>query len=188
MKIPLFALALICCLAAGCASPRHGENNSSPDLRADHIITTADDFVVDVYLNGERVADDRRELLAEIYGATVERINLRVHRGDWLVFHVVNDRMRWNGAYYFAAAGVLGDNEYGFVSKTRSGDWSVCDKPSEITRFVQDKYFLQNNPAQPIQNAWGDGAAQMAQYAGPHWSGQPIWGNSPDTWLKVIVR
>jgi len=36
-----------------------------------------------------------------------ERTNIQVRHGDWLVFHVANNRLRWGGSYYFAAAGLF---------------------------------------------------------------------------------
>jgi len=180
-------LALLCCLVSGCATQR-GHECSSPDLRADHVITVADDFVVDVYLNGMRVPDDKREMLAEIFGATVERVNVHVHERDWLVFHVVNDRLRWGGCYYFAATGVLDTNEFGFVSELESGSWSACDDPTQACRFIEKKGYLQWNKAQPILRVWQDGTSQMKRFAGDSWAGEPLWGMSRDTWLKVVVR
>jgi hypothetical protein len=181
-------VTLLCCLMMGCASTRHGHEYSASDLRANHIVTVADDFVVDVYLNGIRVPDDKRELLAEIFGATVERISVHAHRGDWLVFHVVNNRLRWGGCYYFAAAGVLQTNEFGFISETASGNWSACDDPGKARRFVAKKWYLQRDRTQAISRIWQDGTPQMKHFAGDSWAGEPVWGLSRDTWLKVIVR
>jgi hypothetical protein len=183
-----FVMTLLCGLMMGCASTRHGHGRSSSVLRADHVITVADDFVVDVYLNGVRVPDDKRTLLAEIFGATVERINAQVHKGDWLVFHAVNNRLRWGGSYYFAAAGVLQSKEFGFVSETESGNWSACDDPAKGRRFIEKKWYLHQDKAQPISRIWQDGTPQMKRFAGDSWDGEPLWGMSRDTWLKVIVR
>src|SRR3954469_20834310 len=66
-------------------------------LIADRLFTVADDFIVDVYHNGVKVPDSKRTLLVERFGATAERIDIEVRRGDWLVFNVVNNRMRWGG-------------------------------------------------------------------------------------------
>ena len=44
--------------------------------------------MVDVYHNGERVPDDCRGMLLDRYGASVERVNIEVRKGDWLAFHV----------------------------------------------------------------------------------------------------
>src|SRR4051794_3180660 len=64
------------------------------------MFTVADDFIVDVYHNGLKVPDAKRTLLVEAFGATAERVDLKVRRGDWLVFNVVNNRLRWGGASY----------------------------------------------------------------------------------------
>src|SRR3954468_24396185 len=72
---------------------------------ANYLVTVADDFVVEVYHNGQRVPDSARELILERFGATGEKINIAVKSGDWLVFHVVSNRLRWDGSKYFAVAG-----------------------------------------------------------------------------------
>jgi hypothetical protein len=96
--------------------------------------------------------------------------------------------MRWDGCYYFAAAGVLQTNEFGFVSETESGNWSACDDPAKASRFIAQKWYLQREKAQPISRIWQDGTPQMKKFAGNSWAGTPLWGLSRDTWLKVIVR
>src|SRR5580658_8860309 len=100
----LFLMAGLLALASdrASASPEHPTKN----IRANYVVTVSNDFVVDVYQNGVRVPDNRRQLVNEIFGATAERINIQVQKGDWLVFNVVNDRMRWNGARSFMAAGI----------------------------------------------------------------------------------
>jgi hypothetical protein len=188
MKTKYLIPTLLCGLMMGCTTVHRGHECSNSDLRADEVVTVADDFVVDVYLNGIRVPDDRRQMLAEIFGATAERIDVQVHRGDWLVFHVVNDRLRWGGCSYFAAAGILQPNEYGFISETNSGNWSACDDPAKAARFIGEKGYLQRNKAQPISRVWQDGTTHMKEFAGDAWSGVPLWGLSRDTWLKVIVK
>src|SRR3954451_17644250 len=72
---------------------------------ADRIFAVADDFIVDVYHNGVKVPDAKRMLLVEVHGATAERIDIEVREGDWLVFNVVNNRLRWGGCSYFRVAG-----------------------------------------------------------------------------------
>ncbi|MBI1177459.1 hypothetical protein GC207_08475 [bacterium] len=179
---------LLLCSVMGCTTNGHRQVRSNAELRANYLVTAADDFIVDVYLNGVRVPDDRRELLEEIHGATVERINVQVFQGDWLVFHVVNNRLRWGGSYYFGAAGVLWPNEFGFVSETESGNWSACDNPANAIRFVQEKPFLRDDKAQPISSLWTLGTPQMKKFAGDNWAGEPLWGLTRDTWLKVDVQ
>src|SRR5947207_11914800 len=98
---------LIAVVTAACGSLRAAQPAPTRpgDLRASYLITVADDFVADAYRNGRPIPDAKRQLLEDRFGATVERINTEVRKGDWLVFNVVNDRLRWGGAYYFAVAG-----------------------------------------------------------------------------------
>src|ERR1044072_1633950 len=78
-----------------CANGQPGEQRGK--VIADRLFTVADDFIVDVYHNGVKVPDSKRTLLNEVFGAAVERIDLEVRPGDWIVFNVVNNRMRWGG-------------------------------------------------------------------------------------------
>src|SRR6476646_5439873 len=98
--IPLLTAALVFSCSRS-ASPRERSGRETPPLRARYLITVADDFLVDVYRNGRAVPDAKRTLLDERFGATVERLDVEVRKGDWLVFNVVNNRMRWGGASYF---------------------------------------------------------------------------------------
>jgi len=187
---------LLCLLIGLIVSPTvsafgsDAKETSSPEsaIRGRYLITVADDFIVDVYHNGVKVPDGRRELLEERFGATVERINVEVHKGDWLVFHVVNNRLRWGGASYFGAASCFGKDEFGFVSGVECGCWSTCDSPRDAEKFIARKNFLRQHSASLIANPWGDGTPLMQAYAGPAWNGQPIWGHAPSTWLKVVVE
>lgn len=163
-------------------------NGHADTLRAKYLIAAADDFIVDVYLNGKAVPDSKRSLLNEVHGATVERIDIEVHKGDWLVFNVVNDRLRWGGAYYFAFAGCLAKDEFGFVSSLDNSNWSACDLPSEVDRFITQRTYMQQRPAQRISQVWGDGDGLMRYFAGDTWRGTPLWGNSKNTWIKVQVE
>src|SRR3954466_4145755 len=110
MKVLLwFFLAGFCAplLAAGDDSPPSPVSATieREGKLADYLITVADDFIVEVYHNGQRVPDSARELILERFGATGEKIKVPVKRGDWLVFHVVANRLRWDGSKYFAVAG-----------------------------------------------------------------------------------
>lgn len=163
------------------------EHRKEDPVRANYLVTVADDFVVDIYHNGIKVPDDKRQLLEERFGATAERINVEVRRGDWLVFHVVNNRLRWGGVKYFAAAGCFGRDEFGFVSGL-SGDWSACDLPQAADRFIQKPRYLRHQAVTAIGNPWADGTPMMHAHAGPAWDGVPIWGGDSSTWLKVIVE
>ena len=155
-------------------------------LLANHLITATDDFIVDVYHNGVKVPDDRRELLNEIHGATVERIKVDVRPGDWLVFNVVNNRMRWGGGSYFGVA-ARGDSGVAFTTDLDSGRWSCCDDLKEVARFIADRNALDDHRALPIANPWGDGDSLMEHHS-DGWKGRPIWGGSRNTWIKFIAR
>ena len=156
-------------------------------LRAAYLITAADDFVVDVYLNGKPVPDEKRTMLEERYGATVERVDVEARRGDWLVFNVVNNRLRWGGTRYFGLAGCFAPNEYGFVSDRASRQWSACDSPREAGRFIAQRSYHDRSAVQIVDNPWPEGDNLMRQYAGSNWSGTPVWGKARNTWIKVLV-
>jgi hypothetical protein len=181
--------------AAACSSLRAAQLAAArpaparpADLRAKYVITVADDFIADVYRNGRPVPDAKRQLLEERFGATVERLDTEVRKGDWLVFNVVNNRMRWGGAYYFAVAGCVADNELGFVSRVDDGNWSACDTPADVDRFITRKTYFQQRAVQKINQPWSDGDALIRQFAGNSWNGAPVWGATRNTWVKVIVE
>ncbi|MEY4483990.1 MAG: hypothetical protein RL693_1442 [Verrucomicrobiota bacterium] len=156
-------------------------------LLATYLITVADDFIVEAYKNGTRIRDDQRTLLDEIHGATAERITVEVKAGDWLVFHVVNNRQRWDGAKYFAVAGCLGENDFGFVSDPGSSDWSVCDDPSRARDFIRQREDGTECRAGAIAKPWSDGDATIRKQAGAGFPGKPLWGGSNSTWIKFIA-
>jgi hypothetical protein len=168
------------------SAPSH-ENPKPPShpgpVIADQIYTAADDFIVDIYHNGERVPDSQRKLIGESFGATCEKIELTVKEGDWLVFNVVNDRLRWNAAYYFAAAGMKQDQTIGFASELGSGNWTFCDDPGNVSRFIAEPEFLTENKVLIVQRRWDRGDELMKQFV-KGWQGQPVWGRSRNTWIK----
>jgi len=158
-----------------------------PEIGCDYLVTVADDFIVEVYRNGKRVPDAQRQLLAEIFGATVEKIQVAVHEGDWLVFHVVQDRLRWGGSKYFAVAGCLAENRFGFVSDPASGAWSACDDPAKVSDFISRRDAGRNNRARVIDVPWGGGDENIKLYAGKDFPGKGLWGGAPSTWIKFIA-
>jgi hypothetical protein len=174
-------------LSLKASGPQDLSRSPATVIRANYLITAADDFIVNVYLNGKVVADEKRSLLEERFGATVERINVEVHKGDWLVFNVVNNRLRWGGAHYFAMAGCYARDEFGFVSDRASQQWSACDNPANAVRFIERKASHSAQPVQIVENPWSDGDALMRQHAGQNWNGTPLWGRERNTWIKVIV-
>jgi hypothetical protein len=154
---------------------------------AQEIITVTDDFVVEAYKNGWRVRDDRRKLLEEVFGTTVERITVHVDAGDWLVFHVVNNRLRWEGAKYFAVAGITKPGHFGFVSDPASGDWFVCDDPAKAPAFISQRDAGTEVRASAIAKPWDSGDAQMRKHAGQRFPGKPLWGGAQSTWIKFVA-
>jgi hypothetical protein len=177
----ILASGLFCSLRAG-----GGPAEPPGGLLADRLFTVADDFIVDVYHNGQRVPDSKRTLLLERFGATVERIDVDVKKGDWLVFNVVNNRLRWGGCSYFAVTGRGGDGVL-FTTELDSGRWSCCDDPGNVSRFIGDRLYLSEERARPIDNPWGEGDALMNQVA-DGWTGKPLWGRSRNTWIKFVAR
>jgi hypothetical protein len=184
--VQLFLTVGFCVFASGCATA--SPTNSTKNIRAHYVVTVTDDFIVDVYQNGVRVPDAKRELVAEVFGATAERINIEVQKGDWLVFNVVNDRMRWGGARTFMAAGILTTNKFGFSTSLSSKNWSVCDDLDSVSRFIAEKDYFHDHRPKPIEHPWQDGLKYMKQIAGDEWNGDAIWGWSPNTWIKITVK
>ena len=183
-------LLIVAVVAAACGHLRATQPIPArpSDLRAAYLITVADDFIADLYQNGRPIPDTKRQLLEERFGATIERINTTVRKGDWLVFNVVNNRLRWGGAYYFAVAGCFANDEFGFVSRLDDGNWSACDTSADVDRFITRKSYFQQRAAQKISQPWSDGDTLIRHYAGAAWSGAPVWGATRNTWVKVIVE
>ena len=153
---------------------------------ADTLITVTDDFIVDVYQNGVKLPDQRRELAEDAHGATVERIKVDIRPGDWLVFNVVSNRMRWGGSAYFAVSG-RGPSGVRIVTETDSGRWSCCDDLTQVGRFIAERDHLADHRAMAPPVPWSDGDSLMARHSDGAAS-KPIWGGSRNTWIKFIAR
>ena len=190
----LFALGLAAVMGAlyigfrlGRSSPEaeaaRSSRASAPPILATAIYAAVDDFIVDVYHNGEKVADEKRKLVNEVFGATAEKIDLTIKEGDWLVFNVVNNRLRWNGAYYFAVGGVKDDGSMGFASDLGSGRWSVCDHWPDVPRFISDAGYLSKNGARPVDRPWHYGD-DLIKGMVKGWDGSAVWGTNRNTWIK----
>ena len=191
LPIPHRALFLISTLICVIPTPSAGQIPVEPipvvpqqTLLAKHVTVVAKDFAIDVYHNGKRVPDKRRELLLDRFGASAEKVKIEVRKGDWLVFHVAHNRLRHSGSKFFAAAGVLDDNEFGFVSKLNSKRWSTCDDPASAARFIATGNSGLERPTSAIERAWEEGMGFMRRYAGPGFDGGPVWGEAPATWIK----
>ena len=153
---------------------------------ANFVYTVADDFVVEVYQNGAKVADGNREMIAETFGATDEKITIEVREGDWLVFNVVNNRLRWGGSSYFAVAGMKMGNGVGFVSDVTSTRWTYCDDPSQVNAFIADPTSLAGQTTHPSVGKWDRGDARMNELT-DGWKGTSVWGKSRNTWIKYVA-
>lgn len=174
----------------GSVKPKVVEREVKRDngLLATHLVTVTDDFVVEAYKNGVRIQESQRTLLNEIFGATVERMAVDVRPGDWLVFHVVNNHLRWGGSKYFAVAGMLGTNDFGFVSDPASEAWSVCDDPDHVRDFIRRRDEGTEIRASPIAKPWEEGDEHMRQNAGVGFPGKSLWGGGASTWIKFVAR
>jgi hypothetical protein len=161
---------------------------SAGKSRAKWLYFVADDFVVDIWKNGDVVPLSKRTLLHEIYGATVERVDLELSAGDWLAFHVVNNRLRWNGCRFFGMAAMAAENETTIVSN-KEKTWSFTDKPAEAPKFisVRDAFRDRSVNVIPPEKAWDQGVVRLNEVCGGEWRGQPIWGEAPSTYLKLCV-
>ncbi len=157
-------------------------------IRANYLITAADDFIVSAYLNGKEVDVSKRTMLWERFGATMEQIDVVVRKGDWLVFNVVNNRLRWNGCSYFGVAGCYAKDEFGFVSTRDGAQWSACDNAKDSEKFITKKEWGRNRPVSKPEKDWDFGLTGMKSCAGDHWNGQSVWGSSRNTWIKIVVE
>lgn len=149
----------------------------------------ADDFVVEVYVNGKPVGDEKRKLIHERFGATVERIEVELHPSDWIVFNVVNDRLRWNGSKYFAAAGMMEEGKPAFWTEATSGNWSFCEAPANADQFISQREHLAGQHVELIRTQkWGLGDG-IIQNLTKNWRGQAIWSTGParSIWIKYVV-
>lgn len=165
--------------------------SGAPEARgvkiADYICAVADDFIVNVYRNGKILPDDKRRLILDVYGAMAERIEVPVYKGDWFVFNVANNRLRWNGVYYFAAAGMMGANPIVFQTKVGDRRWSYCDEVDRVSRFISDPQD-RGTPVLSVSKPWDQGNDCMIKLTSPSWSGDPVWGRSRLTWIKFVAE
>lgn len=177
----LFAfIALLC--TSGVPRPAHA--GDSDDVVATSVLVAADDFVINVYHNGQPVPDSNFKLEKEIFGATVMRVRMDVRHGDWIVFEVANDRFRWQGSYGFAAAGLTSDKDVAFASNTDDGHWSACDSPDNASHFINDADYLNKNTTAAPASPWTRGTDELKQQC--DWNGQMIWGSGDarHVWIK----
>jgi hypothetical protein len=162
---------------------------SAARLRAKWVNIVADDFVVDLWHNGKPVPAAKRSLLHEIFGATVERVDVALASGDWLVLHVVHNRLRWNGCKFFGLAGLIAEREVTIVSRN-GNEWSSIDDPTDARRFIVEREYLAKRGVKVVPHdvRWDQGAPRLDEACGVAWTGEPIWGDAPSTYLKLRVE
>lgn len=175
--------------ASGAAVAGDPPGVSANKLRAKWLNLCADDFVVEVWKNGRAVPTAKRSLIHEIYGATVERIDMDLIAGDWLVFNVVHNRLRWNGCKFFGFAAMAAEGETSLVSSDDK-EWCCTDDPAEAPRFIREREYLKDRQAKIIapEVTWDQGYPRLHELCGGKWHGKPIWGSAPSTFLKLRVE
>jgi hypothetical protein len=150
------------------------------------MVVVADDFVVDVWVNGKRLPRAARTMLAEVHGAMTERITVDLDPGDWIVFHVVANRLRWGGASYFGAYATAPDDSHAFSSTTRA-NWSYCDDLPRVAAFIAERDAGADQLVRAPENPWHDAEGLWRTHIGRDFPGEPVWGAAPSTWIKCIV-
>ncbi|MCB9891027.1 MAG: hypothetical protein H6832_01240 [Planctomycetes bacterium] len=181
LAIPLGALTTL----AGWSSTM--STQAVRPVRATELHVVADDFVVDVWINGILLPTQARRLRNEHFGATCETIPVQLRAGDWVAFHVVHNPLRWNGVCYFGVYAKDARGQEAFT--TRSGrDWYYCDDPAQAPDFVAHRGAGKQNVATKPERLWSEGAGKWPGMIGRAFPGDPIWGERPSTWIKHVVR
>jgi len=157
-----------------------------PAPLASEMVIVADDFVVDVWVNGKQLPQAARTMLAETHGAITERISVDLDPGDWVVFHVVANRLRWGGASYFGVYATALDDSHAFSSTTK-GNWSYCDDVTQVSAFIAERDTGADRLARAPQKPWHAAPRLWRSHIGRRFPGEPVWGAAPSTWIKCIV-
>ena len=153
---------------------------------AEELVIVAKDFVTEIYHNGRRLQRHERRMVLDRFGATVEKVDLVVKPGDWLVFHVANNRLRHGGSKYFGLAGLV-DDEVSLVSQAESENWSSCDTPASVHEFIHFREAGTESRVVEIGKPWSEGRKFMKKYSGHEFEGDAIWGTTSSTWIKYIA-
>lgn len=157
-----------------------------PGVLADELVLVAKDFVIEIYHNGRRLERSERRMVLDRFGSTVEKVDVDVEIGDWLVFHVAHNRLRHGGTKYFGLTG-LRDGVPTIVSRANSEDWSICDQAALSSEFIHQREFGTEARAIPIAKPWEEGGKFMKKYSGHDFVGDPVWGTAASTWIKFTV-
>ncbi|MEM7602249.1 MAG: hypothetical protein AAF357_12640, partial [Verrucomicrobiota bacterium] len=163
-----------------------------PYLDTDTVQTTGltvvvKDFISAIYHNGQRIPDEKRTLLLDRFGSTIENIAIEPKPGDWIVFEVAYNPVRHGGARYFALSGFLNGDPHGLFSHPESSSWSHNDNPTLAMKFIRNREHGTARRALPVGRGWDEGDSFIRQYSGPSFPGEAIWGDETSTWLKLLI-
>ncbi|HTH46304.1 MAG TPA: J domain-containing protein [Candidatus Limnocylindria bacterium] len=154
---------------------------------AAYVVVAVDEVMPAIWHNGQRVPDDKCQLLGDDFGATLERVNITVNEDDWLVFNVASNPVRWGGSVFFGAAGMITEKAASFSSTTKDGRWSYEERPDALRAFIEQRE-APGLPVRPPTVEWGKGRVHMGNLTSGTWGGDPIWGSSHSTWIKFVAR
>lgn len=160
---------------------------SEDGLVARELTIVAKDFVIEIYHNGRRLQRDERTMILDRFGATAEKADIDVKAGDWLVFHVANNRLRHGGSKYFAVTGQLDDERIGIITQADSENWSACDHPALAKDFIHFREAGTESRVVEIEREWEEGDSFMEKFTERRFRGDAIWGTAPSTWIKYCV-
>lgn len=152
---------------------------------AQELYIVADGVVAEIYLNGKPLPLEVRGIMNEVDGVTAEKVDVYIHEGDWLVFHVVTNRLRRERGSYFAVAGERPGSP-GFVSNLTTGGWRSNDDPAQAAAFIDDPQVGARG-VRPIEKKWAGGDALMKDLLHHEWNGSAVWGEAPSTWIKDVA-
>jgi hypothetical protein len=155
---------------------------------ADQLLLVADDLIVEIYLNGERVPDESWKLEREVFGAMVVSVRIEVREGDCLVFNVANDPLRWGGSCGFSAAALMGEQKMPvFTTESKSGAWSTAESVSQVDRFIKEPGYLAEHLAVIPSNPWKECTTELVKRC--EYTGDTLWGESRahSVWIKYVI-
>lgn len=161
--------------------------HKADNLLANYLTIAAKDFVIAAWVNGDPVPTRQRRLILDRFGSTVEKMSVNIRKGDWIVFNVAHNPIRHGGTRYFAVAGNLDKDKFGFVSDPASENWTICDDPSQAAAFISQPGPGVGMRPSSISRKWHEGDGLMRRHAGGSFKGKAIWGKSTSTWIKYTA-
>ncbi len=171
------------------AKPTEPAQAPAPPKReiAAFVVIVVDEVMPAVWHNGQRVPESKCQLIGDVFGATLERINITVKEDDWLVFNVASNPVRWGGATFLGVAGMITEKASSFGSSLRDGRWSYEERTDQLRAFIEQR-DTPGWPVMPPPVEWDQGRSRMGDLTTQSWLGDPIWGGSHNTWIKFVAR